>query len=98
VADCDALLIRAAGYRVIYIDATHFSSTTGRGGGFHFGAIGVLCDRGLARAAMAMGCDGHLLLEVHENRRVRCRMGRIRFAKGFAEAFAHVNGYSCSVS
>ena len=55
--------IREAGYRVIF-DATHSVQRPGGAGDFTSGD-GVLAP-GLARAAMAMGCDG-IFMEVHEN-------------------------------
>jgi 2-dehydro-3-deoxyphosphooctonate aldolase (KDO 8-P synthase) len=55
--------IREAGYRVIF-DATHSVQRPGGAGDFTSGDA-VLAP-GLARAAMAMGCDG-IFMEVHEN-------------------------------
>jgi 2-dehydro-3-deoxyphosphooctonate aldolase (KDO 8-P synthase) len=55
--------IREAGYRVIF-DATHSVQRPGGAGDFTSGD-GVLAPA-LARAAMAMGCDG-IFMEVHEN-------------------------------
>ncbi len=55
--------IREAGYRVIF-DATHSVQLPGGAGDFTSGD-GILAPA-LARAAMAMGCDG-IFMEVHEN-------------------------------
>ena len=64
VADLRSLYwIREAGYRVIF-DATHSVQRPGGAGDFTSGD-GVLAPA-LARAAMAMGCDG-IFMEVHEN-------------------------------
>ena len=64
VADLRSLYwIREAGYRVIF-DATHSVQRPGGAGDFTSGD-GFLAP-GLARAAMAMGCDG-IFMEVHEN-------------------------------
>jgi 2-dehydro-3-deoxyphosphooctonate aldolase (KDO 8-P synthase) len=64
VADLRSLYwIREAGYRVIF-DATHSVQRPSGAGDFSSGD-GDLAP-GLARAAMAMGCDG-IFMEVHEN-------------------------------
>jgi 2-dehydro-3-deoxyphosphooctonate aldolase (KDO 8-P synthase) len=64
VADLRSLYwIREAGYRVIF-DATHSVQRPGGAGEFTSGD-GVLAPA-LARAAIAMGCDG-IFMEVHEN-------------------------------
>jgi 2-dehydro-3-deoxyphosphooctonate aldolase (KDO 8-P synthase) len=64
VADLRSLYwIREAGYRVIF-DATHSVQRPSGAGDFTSGD-GDLAP-GLARAAMAMGCDG-IFMEVHEN-------------------------------
>jgi 2-dehydro-3-deoxyphosphooctonate aldolase (KDO 8-P synthase) len=64
VADLRSLYwIREAGYRVIF-DATHSVQRPSGAGDFTSGD-GVLAPA-LARAAMAMGCDG-IFMEVHEN-------------------------------
>jgi 2-dehydro-3-deoxyphosphooctonate aldolase (KDO 8-P synthase) len=64
VADMRSLYwIREAGYRVIF-DATHSVQRPAGAGDFTSGD-GVLAPA-LARAAMAMGCDG-VFMEVHEN-------------------------------
>jgi len=64
IADMRSLYwMREAGYRVIF-DATHSVQRPGGAGEFTSGD-GVLAPA-LARAAMAMGCDG-ILMEVHEN-------------------------------
>jgi 2-dehydro-3-deoxyphosphooctonate aldolase (KDO 8-P synthase) len=64
VADLRSLYwIREAGYRVIF-DATHSVQRPG-GAGDSTSGDGVLAPA-LARAAMAMGCDG-IFMEVHEN-------------------------------
>jgi 2-dehydro-3-deoxyphosphooctonate aldolase (KDO 8-P synthase) len=64
VADMRSLYwIREAGYRVIF-DATHSVQRPGGAGDFTSGD-GFLAPV-LARAAMAMGCDG-IFMEVHEN-------------------------------
>ncbi len=55
--------IREAGYRAIF-DATHSVQRPGGAGGSTSGDS-VLAPA-LARAAMAMGCDG-IFMEVHEN-------------------------------
>jgi 2-dehydro-3-deoxyphosphooctonate aldolase (KDO 8-P synthase) len=64
VADMRSLYwIREAGYRVIF-DATHSVQRPGGAGDFTSGE-GVLAPA-LARAALAVGCDG-VFMEVHEN-------------------------------
>lgn len=64
VADLRSLYwIREAGYRVIF-DATHSVQRPGGAGDFTSGD-GVIAPA-MARAAMAMGCDG-IFMEVHEN-------------------------------
>jgi 2-dehydro-3-deoxyphosphooctonate aldolase (KDO 8-P synthase) len=64
VADMRSLYwIREAGYRVIF-DATHSVQRPG-GGGDKTSGDGVLAPF-LARAAVAVGCDG-IFMEVHEN-------------------------------
>jgi 2-dehydro-3-deoxyphosphooctonate aldolase (KDO 8-P synthase) len=64
VADMRSLRwMREAGYRVIF-DATHSVQRPG-GAGNSTSGDGVLAPA-LARAAMAMGCDG-IFMEVHEN-------------------------------
>jgi len=64
VADMRSLLwIREAGYRVIF-DATHSVQRPG-GAGDSTSGDGILAPA-LARAAMAVGCDG-IFMEVHEN-------------------------------
>jgi 2-dehydro-3-deoxyphosphooctonate aldolase (KDO 8-P synthase) len=64
VADLRSIYwIREAGYRVIF-DATHSVQRPSGAGEFTSGD-GDLAP-GLARAAMAMGCDG-IFMEVHEN-------------------------------
>ncbi len=64
VADMRSLYwIREAGYRAIF-DATHSVQRPG-GAGASTSGDGVLAPA-LARAAMAMGCDG-IFMEVHEN-------------------------------
>jgi 2-dehydro-3-deoxyphosphooctonate aldolase (KDO 8-P synthase) len=64
VADLRSLYwIREAGYRVIF-DATHSVQRPG-GAGDSTSGDGVLAPA-LARAAVAMGCDG-IFMEVHEN-------------------------------
>jgi len=64
VADMRSLYwIREAGYRVVF-DATHSVQRPG-GAGDSTSGDGVLAPA-LARAAMAVGCDG-IFMEVHEN-------------------------------
>jgi 2-dehydro-3-deoxyphosphooctonate aldolase (KDO 8-P synthase) len=64
VADMRSLFwIREAGYRVIF-DATHSVQRPG-GAGDSTSGDGILAPA-LARAAMAVGCDG-IFMEVHEN-------------------------------
>jgi 2-dehydro-3-deoxyphosphooctonate aldolase (KDO 8-P synthase) len=64
VADMRSLYwIREAGYRVVF-DATHSVQRPG-GAGHSTSGDGILAPA-LARAAMAMGCDG-IFMELHEN-------------------------------
>ena len=76
VADMRSLhWMREAGYRVIF-DATHSVQRPG-GAGDATSGDGELAPV-LARAAVAVGCDG-IFIEVHENPARAFRMVRIRF-------------------
>ena len=84
--------MRAAGYRVIF-DATHSVQRPG-GAGDATSGDGELAPV-LARAAVAVGCDG-IFLEVHENPDARSfGWTESDSAKGVAEAPSHVKSYSC---
>jgi len=85
--------IREAGYRVIF-DATHPCSDRVERGR-DFGGWWCFLAPVLGAGAMAAGCDG-MFMEVH-GRSGACFVGWAESdsAKGFAEALAHVKGYSC---